>query len=589
MSSQRSLQFAVYFFACSVAAGLRAEVLDTDDRASGGLRSLIQRFDADRGNLGRYYSIPLSEHDRKRREAFYRDWHQTLKDIDFDRLSRDAQVDYLLFRDELIRTQQRAAREDELDAAVLSLIPFRKPIIKLLVAHRRLEPVEGKTTAARLADIERQIDAAREKLEDSIDDAKKNWDKDAADRAARRVRDLSGQVGRWFGFYKGYDPIFTWWVNKPAEDLRAALDAYAKVISDELAKREVKKKPSDPDKLVGYPIGAEALTLELKREMISYSPAELVKIANHEFAWCDREMAKAARALGFGADWRKAQDFVKTRHVEPGQQPKLIKHLALEAVQFLESRELITIPPLSKETWRMQMMSASRQRVNPYFTGGEVISVSFPNDELGHHDKLMSMRGNNVHFARATVHHELIPGHHLQDFMNSRHRPYRRRYRTPFWHEGWAVYWEMRMWELDFPRSPEDRIGMLFWLKHRCARIIFSLGFHLETMTPDECVDFLVQRVGHERRNATAEVRRSIGRGYSPLYQAAYMLGALQFRALQRKLVGGGKMTERQFHDAVMRLNSIPVEMVRASLDQDVKLTPDYVAGWEFAKKGASR
>ena len=35
-------------------------------------------------------------------------------------------------------------------------------------------------------------------------------------------------------------------------------------------------------------------------------------------------------------------------------------------------------------------------------------------EEMEHADKLMSLRGNNEHFARATVHHELIPGHHLQ-------------------------------------------------------------------------------------------------------------------------------------------------------------------------------
>ena len=84
-------------------------------------------------------------------------------------------------------------------------------------------------------------------------------------------------------------------------------------------------------------------------------------------------------------------------------------------------------------------------------------------------------------------------------------------------------------------------------------------------------------------------MRRSIEGGYSPLYQAAYMLGALQLRALQRKLVGGGKMSDRQFHDAVLRQNSIPIEMVRAALDEDVKLTRDYKAGWKFGKDGASR
>ena len=45
---------------------------------------------------------------------------------------------------------------------------------------------------------------------------------------------------------------------------------------------------------------------------------------------------------------------------------------------------------------------------------------------MAHEDKLMSMRGNNVHFSRATVHHELIPGHHLQQFMTARYSTQRR-------------------------------------------------------------------------------------------------------------------------------------------------------------------
>ena len=150
----------------------------------------------------------------------------------------------------------------------------------------------------------------------------------------------------------------------------------------------------------------------------------------------------------------------------------------------------------------MQMMSAERQKVNPYFTGGEVISVSYPTEEMAHEDKLMSMRGNNVHFARATVHHELIPGHHLQLFMADRYRTHRQLFRTPFLVEGWALYWEMLLWDLDFQRSAEDRLGMLFWRSHRCARILFSLGFHLGEMSAEEAIAFLVKEVGHEPRNA---------------------------------------------------------------------------------------
>jgi len=139
----------------------------------------------------------------------------------------------------------------------------------------------------------------------------------------------------------------------------------------------------------------------------------------------------------------------------------------------------------------------------------------------------------------------------------------------------------MLLWDLGFPQSAENRIGMLFWRMHRAARIIFSLSFHLEKMTAQECVDFLVNRVGHERENAAAEVRRSFETSYAPLYQAAYMLGGLQFRALHRELVGSARMTNRQFHDAILQGNSMPVEMVRASLTKQ-RLAKDFSSSWRF-------
>jgi uncharacterized protein (DUF885 family) len=126
---------------------------------------------------------------------------------------------------------------------------------------------------------------------------------------------------------------------------------------------------------------------------------------------------------------------------------------------------------------------------------------------------------------------------------------------------------------------------MLFWSMHRAARIIFSLNVHLGIMSGEEAIDFLVERVGHERANATAEVRRSLNGSYPPLYQAAYMLGALQFRALRQELVDSGRMSSRDFHDAILQGGSMPVEMVRARL-LGLALTRDYEPQWRFGGDG---
>jgi len=42
-----------------------------------------------------------------------------------------------------------------------------------------------------------------------------------------------------------------------------------------------------------------------------------------------------------------------------------------------------------------------------------------------------------------------------------------------------AFYWEMLLWDLGFTRPRNSAWGALVWRMHRCARIIFSLSFHL--------------------------------------------------------------------------------------------------------------
>jgi uncharacterized protein (DUF885 family) len=410
--------------------------------------------------------------------------------------------------------------------------------------------------------------------------------KHVANQAAVATRQLKEALKRWFDYFNGYDPIFSWWNAEPYKGVDKALGEYGVLLKEKL----VGVKADDNNAIVGNPIGRDALLAELRYEMVPFTPEQLAEVAEKEYAWCEAEAKRAARELGFGDDWKKAMEHVKTLHVPPGQQTKLVRDLAVEAIEFVEKRDLVTVPELAKRTWRMEMMSPERQLVSPFFLGGEQILVSYPTNTMTQEQKLMSMRANNIHFSRATVQHELIPGHHLQQFMQARYKPYREPFYTPFWTEGWALYWEMLLWDIGFPRGPEDRIGMLFWRMHRCARIVFSLNFHLGKWTPEQCIDYLVDKVGHERASAEGEVRRSFGGDYPPLYQAAYMVGGLQIRALERELVGGGKMSYRQFHDAILKENNIPIEMVRVILTKK-QISRDYsptqgVLGLSGAKPG---
>lgn len=551
----------------------------------GEMGGIIGRYMADFGSLDRSYSGTASPARQARLKKFTNDWLNSLERLDFDAMNQADEIDYLLFKNYLTHESRQLEIESKLIAESVSLMPFAQTIADLEDARRRMEWVDASKMADLLNNMDKQIVAARNAIESrpgSDEKSKKQQTaapikKAVANRAAESLKVLRNTLKHWFNFYNGYDPMFTWWVGQPYKAVDQSLKDYAEFIKEKL----VGVKADDDTTIIGNPIGREAIMSDLAYQMIPYTPEELIAIANNEFTWCETEMKRASRELGCGDNWHKALEYVKTRHVDPGKQPELVKSLALEAIDFIDQHDLVTVPDLARESWHMEMLSPDQQRVSPFFLGGDDILVAFPTNTMDHEEKLMTMRGNNMHFARATVFHELIPGHHLQGFMNERYRTYRGVFGTPFWTEGWAFYWEMLFWEIDFPKSPEDRIGMLFWRMHRCARIIFSLGFHLEKMSPQECINFLIERVGHEPANAAAEVRRSFNGSYGPLYQCAYMLGALQFRSLHHDLVESGKMTNRAFHDAILKENNIPIELVRAILTKQ-HLSRNFVSSWKF-------
>lgn len=542
-------------------------------RGQSDLRVAVQRYSQDRSALLRRWDVPYSPVRRERMRAFYDGWLAALASTDFAALNHQGQVDHVLLRHQVEFELMMLDEEAKQAGEMTPLVPFDRAIGELQEARRDRKDVDARAAATTLDAVADQVEALTKAIRDR---AAGSLDVKTvvADRAARHTDDLRRILRGWHGYWNGYDPVYTWWVAKPYARLDKALETHAAAI-------RARYVPADGP-VVGDPIGESGLRAHLQREMIPYTADELIRIAEAEFRWMEEARAAAARELGFGDDWRAAMEHVKNLAVDPGIKPSVVRDLERQSIEFIEARDWISIPPLASEIWRMEMMSPERQLVAPFFLGGEVIQISYPTDAMEHDDKLMSMRGNNPHFNRATVHHELIPGHHLQGFMTSRFNDHRGVFSTPFWGEGWALYWEMRLWEADFPRGPEDRIGMLFWRMHRAARIIFSLSFHLERMTPQEAVDFLVDRVGHERANAEAEVRRSFAGDYSPLYQVAYMIGGMQFRALQREMVESGRMSDRTFHDAVLQQGRIPVELVRALLGGQT-LTSDFTTSWRFA------
>lgn len=540
----------------------------------------VRRIAADLRDLEQFHSISVAQSRHDRLTAYYTDELASLHELDFDALDQQDRVDFIVASHYLNRQRQQLKLKTDALSKYQVLIPFAEGVISLYDDRQAVAPLDAQKTAQKLNSLLSSI----QQVHRDVQQDKIHVDKTPSYQASTVIKELQGHLREWFSFYASYDPAFDWWVTQPFQDVKAALKAYALLVQTKLVGAD------KAGGIIGEPIGREWLLSELKAEMIPYSPEQLLDIADKEYAWCEKQMKSLAAELGYNNDWKDALEHVKNQYVPPGQQIVLVRDLVHEGAAYVRQHDLVTVPPLAEQTWRLFTMPPAQQKLAPFFLGGPSILVASPTSDMSQDLKAMVLRGNNRHFSRAVAFHEMIPGHRLQFFMATRHQPHRSElFSTPFFVEGWALYWEMLLWHRgDFFVTPEDKIGTMFWRMHRCIRIVFSLKFHLGQLSPQECVDLLVDKVGHERSTAEGEVRRSLEGSYGPLYQAGYMLGALQLwklRGLVLDEIQPGKFSgpdgEKRFHDEVLRVGVLPIEMAKALL-LDEELTPDFETKWKF-------
>jgi uncharacterized protein (DUF885 family) len=59
------------------------------------------------------------------------------------------------------------------------------------------------------------------------------------------------------------------------------------------------------------------------------------------------------------------------------------------------------------------------------------------------------------------------------------------------------------------------------------------------------------------------------------------MLGALQLWKLREMVVDSGEMGQKEYHDAILNLGVLPIEMVKAAIRGE-ELSRDFKPGWKF-------
>src|SRR5215510_14156117 len=112
------------------------------------MRAAIERYTVDRGSLQRSYPVAVSRSRRERFKKFYEEWLASLQSQDFDSMSQDGKIDYILFKNHLEYELRQLDIQSKQISEIEPLLPFGNKIIEWEEARRRMKPIDSAKLAA---------------------------------------------------------------------------------------------------------------------------------------------------------------------------------------------------------------------------------------------------------------------------------------------------------------------------------------------------------------------------------------------------------------------------------------------------------
>ena len=169
--------------------------------------------------------------------------------------------------------------------------------------------------------------------------------------------------------------------------------------------------------------------------------------------------------------------------------------------------------------------------------------------------------------------HECTPGHSFQAALaqeGPERPPFRRGTSFSGYGEGWGLYTEWLGTVMGIYETPYEDFGRHTYEMWRAVRLVIDTGIHAFGWTREQAMDYLRTRAPLSEHEITTEVERYIA---WPGQALAYKLGEIQIRRHRREAETalGPKFDQRQFHDVILALGSVPLDVLEERMAQFIK------------------
>jgi uncharacterized protein (DUF885 family) len=355
----------------------------------------------------------------------------------------------------------------------------------------------------------------------------------------------------------------------PARDAAAAaLTAYAS---------DLKNLKGAPESAV---VGAENYAWILKNaELLPWTPSQLLALAQSELGYVDAQMAELKPSLA-PAPKATPEQLELAKSLTREKLLALYSQIAVDDRAALEKSGAITVPGgvgpiLARETPdAMVPLTGDGGSMNPPPTYIES-NVGYWNVEHFHADWTLDRRVQAVLGAQNQrindmgpyAAHEGIPGHHLQlSIARLIEDPIRSILPDNVQNEGWALYAEDLFQRAGgLGPSVDAHYQTLDSWRFRVRRVIYDVNVESGLWTLQQAGDFKSMVATPGKGVVDEDIQRAIN---WPSQLICYFSGKTQIIQLREdyKKKMGAAYTDRDFHDRLLAVGSIPYVFARAKL-----------------------
>lgn len=311
------------------------------------------------------------------------------------------------------------------------------------------------------------------------------------------------------------------------------------------------------------PGGADAYRILIRRlTTTNATPEEIHKIGLAEVDRIEAEMLAIARQTGF-------QGSVSELEVKLANDPEQKFHSKDEMLMYCRNAAMIIEPELPNQFKHIPMLLFGIRAIPEDREQATASNAQAPMPD-GSAPGWFNLRAyqpeKQVRYDKESlVLHEAIPGHIFQGSLARSMKglpEFRKFYGNSAYAEGWALYAESLGAQLGLYKDPYNRFGQLASERFRAARLVIDTGIHSMGWSREQAQEYLR---AHAPTQAQAEVDRYIS---WPAQALSYKMGQLKIVELRKRAETklGLAFDVRDFHDAVLRDGSLPLEL----LDEEV-------------------